>query len=114
MSATMRFPYARILDQLGQPDAPVAAEASAELSPLLAQLLLKSGEPATWTAMAASLSTLLHARKATLQAAFDTTLAADELRRKSTPSRGSRRRISCSCGRSRLRRARPAVFRGSR
>lgn len=81
MSTSMRFPYARFLDRLGQPDAPVAAEASAELSPLLAQLLLKSGEPSTWAAMAASLSTLLHARKATLQAAFDTTLAADELRR---------------------------------
>ena len=81
MTTTMRFPYARFLDRLGPPDAPVAAVASAELSPLLAQLLLNSGEPATWTAMAASLTALLHARKATLQAAFDTTLAADELRR---------------------------------
>lgn len=81
MSTTMQFPYARILDQLGQPGAPVAAEASAQLSPLLARLLLKPGEPATWTAIATSLVTLLHARKATLQAAFDTTLAADELRR---------------------------------
>lgn len=77
----MRFPYAHFLDQLGRPGEPVAAEPGVKLSPLLASLLLTSDEPKAWTNIATSLAALLHARKATLQAAFDTTLAADELRR---------------------------------
>lgn len=81
MTTTMHFPYAHFLDQLGQPGEPVAAEASAALSAPLARLLHTSDEPKAWTAVAASLATLLHARRATLQAAFDTSLAADELRR---------------------------------
>ncbi|MET3652923.1 hypothetical protein [Dyella japonica] len=81
MTTTMRFPYARFLDKLGQPGEPVAAEAAVHLSPRLVRWLLTASEPKAWNIAATSLATLLHARKATLQAAFDTTMAADELRR---------------------------------
>jgi hypothetical protein len=59
MTTTMQFPYADFLDSLEQTGAatPVGVNASASLIPLL------------------------KAYKATLQAAFDTTLAADELRK---------------------------------
>jgi len=81
MTNTMRFPYAGFLDRLGEPGEPVSAEASAEMPAALAHSLQTDGEPKLWTPLAAFLATLLHARRATLQAAFDTTLAADELRR---------------------------------
>jgi hypothetical protein len=81
MTTTMHFPYAAFLDQLGASGEVVPAEVSAALPPVLARLLLSTDEPRTWTAVMDTLVPLLLARKATLQAAFDTTLAADELRR---------------------------------
>lgn len=81
MTTTLRFPYAGLLQSLGEPGAPVATQKSVALSPPLLRWLVTEGDPGTWTAAVSSLAALLHARKATLQAAFDTTLAADELRR---------------------------------
>ena len=81
MTTTMHFPYAGFLDQLGASGEAVSAEVSAALPPVLARLLLSPDESTTWTAGVDTFVALLQARRATLQAAFDTTLAADELRR---------------------------------
>jgi len=78
MMASMRFPYADLLAQLEQSGGEHATEASS-LSPSVERLLADAGESRA-KAMA-SLILLLKARKATLQAAFDTTQVADELRR---------------------------------
>jgi hypothetical protein len=77
MIATMHFPYAALLERLQQP----AAEASLGMQGSLRSLLLTADDPVAWTQAGASLMPLLQARRATMQAAFDTTLAADELRR---------------------------------
>ncbi|RDJ00723.1 hypothetical protein DVT68_07280 [Dyella solisilvae] len=81
MAETMHFPYESFLDLLMQSVDREPAGAGIVASPLLAGVLFTSGEPRGWTPAAASLVPLLKARRATLQAAFDTTLAADELRR---------------------------------
>lgn len=70
MTDIMRFPHAHALAEL-ETDAALPAW----LEPISAGFV----EPAP--IVVALLSTVLHARKASLQAAFDTALAADELRR---------------------------------
>ena len=60
---------------------PVSGTAHASLPPALAHLLLASDGSGAATRAAAHLIQLLKARKAMLQAALDTELAADELRR---------------------------------
>ncbi|MHA6204770.1 hypothetical protein ACXU4B_10125 [Dyella soli] len=70
----MRFPQQDLLASLERLGASAATEADASVPAALAQ----AGVP---TAAVAALVALLTARKATLQAAFDTALAADELRR---------------------------------
>jgi hypothetical protein len=78
--STAPFPYAGLLDLLQRSDeSATATEASAALPATLRSLLLTSD--GAWTPAAASFASLLKARKATLQAAADTALAADELRR---------------------------------
>lgn len=79
MTATMRFPYADFLSRLEQAGSEGSLEPIGALPPLLDRLLSTLHEPRA--NVMASLALLLIARKATLQAAFDTTLAADELRR---------------------------------
>lgn len=78
MTATMRFPYADFHARLEQAASDASLEALGVLLPLLERLLVP---PESRAKVMTSLALLLTARKATLQAAFDTTLAADELRR---------------------------------
>ena len=68
MTPSAPFPYAAFFADLQGADGPAA----------LARVLPGRGDA---SALAEALMALLRARKATLQAAFDTTLAADELRR---------------------------------
>lgn len=68
MTPSAPFPYATFLADLQGADGAAA----------LARVLPRQGDAG---ALVEALMELLHARKATLQAAFDTTLAADELRR---------------------------------
>jgi hypothetical protein len=68
MTPSAPFPYASFLADLQGVDGPAA----------LARVLPKQVDA---DALTGALIALLQARKATLQAAFDTTLAADELRR---------------------------------
>lgn len=68
MTSSAPFPYAAFLADLQ----------GANGSAALARMLPKQGDA---DALTDALIALLQARKATLQAAFDTTLAADELRR---------------------------------
>jgi hypothetical protein len=68
MTPSAPFPYAVFFADLQGADGPAA----------LARVLPGRGDA---SALAEALMALLRARKATLQAAFDTTLAADELRR---------------------------------
>lgn len=75
----MRFPYTGFLARLEQAGSDIPRDALGTLPPLLESLL--SVPPESRAELMASLALLLAARKATLQAAFDTTLAADELRR---------------------------------
>lgn len=77
---TKPFPHAGFLDALEQPGE-IAAATRAALSPTLAALLLTVEAPATWSSAAASLISVLKARRAQLQAAADTALVADELRK---------------------------------
>jgi len=74
----MRFPFADFHARLEQADSDASLEAFGALPPLLESLLVP---PESRAKVMASLALLLTARRATLQAAFDTTLAADELRR---------------------------------
>lgn len=82
MTAPVHFPFAGFLDALER-----AAGASGfsgvdrPTSPALANLLISSDGAPRLTAAARALVPVLHARKATLKAADDTALAADELRR---------------------------------
>lgn len=78
---TMHFPHAGFLDLLERLDGSVRLDASMPLSPFFARMPLTSDETGLPTTMADALIPLLRARRATLQAAFDTELAADELRR---------------------------------
>ncbi|OOG40198.1 hypothetical protein [Rhodanobacter sp. C05] len=82
MATKMSFPQAGFLNHLellGESTSPVAGAA---LSPLLARILLASNETTMeLTSAAGCLVQLLKAAQATLQATFDTELAADELRR---------------------------------
>lgn len=68
MTSSAPFPYAAFLAHLQGANGPAA----------LARVLPEQGDA---DAQVGALMALLLARKATLQAAFDTTLAADELRR---------------------------------
>jgi len=81
MATKMPFPQAGFLNRLELPDAPALLAAGAPLSPLLSRLLLASDGTGELTKAAVCLIQLLKARKATLQASFDTELVADELRR---------------------------------
>ena len=77
----MSFPQAGFLNYLELISASSPPVASTPLSPLLARILLTSDEAGEPTKATGNLIQLLKAQKATLQAAFDTALAADELRR---------------------------------
>ncbi|OOG49604.1 hypothetical protein [Rhodanobacter sp. C01] len=81
MATKMPFPQAAFLNHLEllEKSSPLAANAA--LSPSLAHILFASDETVTLTKSAGCLIELLKARQATLQAAFDRELAADELRR---------------------------------
>ena len=81
MATKMPFPQAAFLDHLERLDAPALLAAGTPLSPLLARILLASDGTGELTKTAGCLIQLLKARKATLQASFDTELVADELRR---------------------------------
>lgn len=81
MTTTMHFPQADFLAWLERSRGEDAIKSHTQLPPVLERLLLSRGDAATWASAADSLITLLTARKATLQAAFDTALVADELRR---------------------------------
>lgn len=81
MATKMLFPQAAFLNHLELPDAPALLAAGAPHSPLLARILLASDGTGELTKTAGSLIQLLKARKAMLQASFDTALVADELRR---------------------------------
>lgn len=78
MATQKPFPHAGFLNHLELLGEPVA---DASLSPPLARILLASDGTGELTKAAAHLIQLLKARKAMLQAAFDTEVVADELRR---------------------------------
>jgi hypothetical protein len=77
----MSFPQAGFLQHLELLSASVPLDANAQLPPSLAHILLTSDGTGKLTKAAGDLIELLKAHAATLQAAFDTELAADELRR---------------------------------
>ncbi|WP_243049895.1 hypothetical protein [Dyella sp. RRB7] len=78
---TTQFSHAGFLDVLEHLDGSVRMDASMPLSPFFARMPLTSDETGLRTKVADALIQLLKARRASLQAAFDTELAADELRR---------------------------------
>ena len=81
MATQKPFPQTGFLRQLELLVESASAIARASLPPALARMLLTSDGSGATTPAAAHLIQLLKARKAMLQAAFDTELAADELRR---------------------------------
>ncbi|WP_216840694.1 hypothetical protein [Dyella sp. S184] len=81
MATKMLFPQEGFLSHLELPDAPALQAAGVPLSPLLARILFASDGTEELTKAAGYLIQLLKARKATLQASFDTELVAGELRR---------------------------------
>jgi hypothetical protein len=81
MATQMHFPQAGFLNYLEHISESGPQVVSAQLPPLLAHMLLTSDGNGEQTKAAGYLVQLLKAQKATLQAAFDTELAADELRR---------------------------------
>ena len=81
MTAPVPFPYTHLLEALERPGTPAYEELSKQLSPDIARLILPADEPSKGAAAAASLASLLKARMAVMQAAFDSKLVADELRR---------------------------------
>jgi hypothetical protein len=81
MAMQMPFPQAGFLNYLELISESRPQVTSATLSPLLARILLTSDGTGELTKATGHLIQLLKAKKATLQAAFDTELAADELRR---------------------------------
>ena len=80
MATKMPFPQAAFLDRLERLDAPAIFAASTPLSPLLVRILLVSDGTGELTKAAGCLIQLLKARKATLQASFDTELVAQRER----------------------------------
>ncbi|WP_109125152.1 hypothetical protein [Dyella sp. C11] len=74
------FRYAGFLDVLER-SGDITADTQAAMSPALAGLLVSAAAPAAWSPAAALLIPVLKARRATWQAAADTELAADELRK---------------------------------
>lgn len=81
MATKMSFPQAGFLSHLELLDESAPPVADAALPTLLASILWTSDGAGTRTKTAGCLIQLLKATQATLQAAFDTELAADELRR---------------------------------
>ena len=81
MATQKPFPQAGFLHQLELIVDSASGTTQASLPPALARALLASDRSGTATQAAAHLIQLLEARKAMLQAAVDTELAADELRR---------------------------------
>ena len=81
MATTKPFPHANFLSQLEHPGAFAPQVAATPMPPLLARMLLAADEIRQPTPAAAHLIQLLKARKAMLQASFDTEVVADELRR---------------------------------
>ncbi|MEO7013244.1 MAG: hypothetical protein ABI127_02975 [Dokdonella sp.] len=81
MATQKPFPQAGFLRQLELLVEPASGTAHTSLPPALAHLLLASDGSGAATQAAAHLIQLLKARKAMLQAAFDTEMVADELRR---------------------------------
>lgn len=81
VTAPIPFPYTHLLELLERSDASACADLNKQLSPDIAHLILSVDEPSRRTPAAASLASLLRARMAVMQAAFDTKLVADELRR---------------------------------
>lgn len=81
MTTKPAFPHTGFLLWLEQALDTSPNSAPSALSPALARLLLTTDASPAWTPAAGLLPALLKAREATLQAAHDTTVAADELRR---------------------------------
>lgn len=81
MATQKPFPQAGFLRQLELLFEPASGTAHVSLPPALVPMLLASNGSGVATPAAANLIQLLKARKAMLQADFDTELAADELRR---------------------------------
>ncbi len=81
MATQKLFPQAGFLRQLELLVESASGTAHASLPPALTRMLLASDGSGAAAPAAAHLIQLLQARKAMLQAAFDTELAADELRR---------------------------------
>ena len=81
MATKKPFPQAGFLDHLELLVGSAPQVADASLSPLLVHMLFVPDGSGALTPSAACLIELLKAQKATLQAAFDTDVVADELRR---------------------------------
>lgn len=81
MAKPQPFPHTGFLSNLEQFTASVPLTAGAPMSPVLARMLLATDGTRQPTPAVAHLIQLLKARKAMLQAAFDTAVVADELRR---------------------------------
>jgi len=81
VTAPIPLPYTHLLEVLERSDASAGMELEKQLSPDIARLILSADEPSRRTSVAASLASLIKARVAVMQAAFDSKLVADELRR---------------------------------
>ena len=81
MAVKPPYPHAGFLAHLTLVGGAVASDGASALSPKLTQLLFAEGEPAGLTRAGNDLIPLLSAQQAMLQAAYDTALVADELRR---------------------------------
>jgi hypothetical protein len=81
MATPQPFPHAGFLSHLEQIAASVPSTAGTPMSPALARMLLAADGTGQPTPAVAHLIQLLKARKAMLQASFDTAVVADELRR---------------------------------
>ena len=81
MATVKPFPQAGFLAMLARADASPTRQLDAPLPATLSTVLLSDDDSGTLTPAAATLVALLEAREATLRAAFQTELAADELRR---------------------------------
>lgn len=81
MAVKPPYPHADFLAHLTQVSESGAPSSAPTPSPALAQMLFVDGKPSALTPAGKHLIALLTAQKATQQAAFDTALVADELRR---------------------------------
>jgi len=81
MTLDEHFPCMGFLGLFARSDENAMRQAGHDAPQLTAQVPLASGNPLQWTAAALALLPLLQAWRATWQAASDTALAADELRR---------------------------------